>query len=73
MNTVLIATHGNKDVSWIKEISVPVNIKIYCVVVDSNTSLENKNKIYITPNKGMDSNAYLRYIIDNYNNLAMQR
>lgn len=60
MNTVLIA-HYQKDLSWIKEITADVDIKIY--------STSDPTKIYVTPNKGMDANMYLRYIIDNYDNL----
>jgi len=60
MNTVLIA-HHNKDVSWINEITSDVDIKIY--------STSDPTKIYVTPNKGMDANMYLRYILDNYSNL----
>lgn len=59
-NTILIA-HHNKDVSWVKEITADVDVKIY--------STGDPTKIYITPNKGMDANMYLRYIIDNYDNL----
>jgi len=61
MNAVLIA-HHNKDISWIKEINADVDIKIY-------STSDPSQKHYITPNKGMDANMYLRYILDNYNNL----
>jgi len=60
MNTVLIA-HYNKDISWISEIRPGVNIKVY--------STSDPSRIYVTPNKGMDANMYLRYILDNYDNL----
>jgi len=60
MNAVLIA-HHNKDISWVNEITANVNIKIY--------STSDPTKIYVTPNKGMDANMYLRYIIDNYDDL----
>ncbi len=59
-NTVLIA-HYNKDISWVKEINPGVDVKIY--------STSDPSKVFIQPNKGMDANMYLRYIIDNYDNL----
>lgn len=61
MNTVLIA-HHNKDISWINEITSNVDVKVY--------STSDKSKIFVEPNKGMDANMYLRYIIDNYDNLS---
>jgi hypothetical protein len=60
MNTVLIA-HYNKDISWVKEINKNINVKIY--------STSDPSKTYVMPNKGMDANMYLRYIIDNYDSL----
>lgn len=60
MNNILIA-HHNKDISWVNEITSNVNIIIY--------STADKSKVFVSPNKGMDANMYLRYIIDNYDNL----
>lgn len=61
MNQVLIA-HHNKDISWIKEINSNISVEVY-------STGDPTQKNYITPNKGMDANMYLKYIINNYDNL----
>jgi hypothetical protein len=59
MKKLLIA-HHKRDISWVSKINKDIDISIY------STSDRTKN---YTNNKGMDSSMYLKYIIDNYNNL----
>jgi hypothetical protein len=65
---VLIA-HFNKDISWVNEIDRLINFEIYST---SHSEIDNidKDKIYfIDINKGMDANMYLKFILNNYDNL----
>jgi len=59
MDTAILVAHYDHDIGWVDNI----NIKKFIY------SKTNKNYNFIEPNKGQESLCYLRYIIDNYNNL----
>ena len=73
-NCHLIISNYNKNLCWLKKIEKTVD-KIY--VYDHDTIIENNNFILNNElynyeqiiNKGCESSAYLKYIIDNYDNL----
>lgn len=73
-NCHLIISNYNKNLCWLKKIEKTVN-KIY--VYDHDTIIENNNFILNNElynyeqiiNKGCETSAYLKYIIDNYENL----
>lgn len=69
MNLIIVVSHFNDDLSWI------VNQTKYDYIVYSKNEssvLQYKiepSKLKIMINRGMEASAYLKFIIDNYNNL----
>lgn len=60
MNAVVIS-HYSEDLQWVKQIDQSIKVFVY--------SKTNKDFNYYPINKGNEVNLYLKYIIDNYNNL----
>lgn len=58
----IITSHYNEDLTWLNLISKDHKVFIY--------SKSNKNYNYMPLNKGNEASAYLKYIIDNYDNLG---
>jgi len=57
---IIVSSHYNEDLKWIQESENKV-------VVCSKT--KDNNLCHIVPNKGRETSAYLKFIIDNYYNL----
>jgi hypothetical protein len=62
MNKVVIS-HYNEDLSWLK------NVKNNNITIVSKTLTSNTNIIYQEKNIGNEASAYLKYIIDDWDNL----
>lgn len=62
MKTIIIARCG-ENLEWLDNISPLHNIKIY------NKGGQIDNNCEILPNVGRESHSYLKYIVDNYNEL----
>jgi hypothetical protein len=60
MNKLAIIAHYNERLDWINRTDVP------CIVYSKTDKAYN----FIDHNKGQEIPCYLKYIIDNYNNLA---
>lgn len=61
-NTHVVIHHYNEDLTWLNNIN-------YSYTIYSRTLKHAKNTIYIDHDKGVEAFAYLKYIIDNYDNL----
>jgi hypothetical protein len=62
MNLVVVVCHFNRNLDWLNELTYP-----YIVY---NKNPENNDKFEKNlPNFGFDTIAYLKYIVENYNNL----
>ena len=62
MRKTVVVAHYNEDLDWCIKLSKDYDIRIY--------SKTNKNFNFIDNNKGQEIPMYLKYIIDNYNNLS---
>ena len=61
---VVVVSHYNEDLEWLKKCRWPV------VVIDHKGAKKSSFKVKtIIPNLGREASGYLRYIIDNYDNL----
>ena len=58
----VIVSHYEENLDWIERVDKKYNVFIY--------SKTNKKYNYMDHNKGQEVPAYLKYIIDNYNNLG---
>lgn len=59
---IVVICHFKENLEWLKDLKHPYVIY--------NKNPENKHKFEINmPNEGFDSAAYIKYIIDNYENL----
>ena len=63
--STIIVSHYREDVTWLNKI----NSQKYEVVVYSKTQGSESRFNYIAKNLGHEAAAYLKYIIDNYQNL----
>jgi hypothetical protein len=64
MGLVIVASHWNEDVEWLKKSKFPV------VLVDKEGSTPSCfEPSFVTPNKGGAESSYFKYIIENYENL----
>jgi hypothetical protein len=61
MTTAVVIAHYNENLDWLKKVLPKHKIFVY--------SKTDNNHSFITPNKGNEATCYLKYIIDNYNNL----
>ena len=62
MNLVVVICHFREDLGWVKELNHPYIIY--------NKNPKNNDKFeHNLPNVGFDTIVYLKYIIDNYDNL----
>jgi hypothetical protein len=61
MTTAVVVAHYNENLDWLKNIQTKHKVFIY--------SKTNQNYNFIPLNKGQEATCYLKYIIDNYNNL----
>lgn len=64
MSKTIIVAHYSEDLNWLKGLSFDGDIQIY-----SKTIKEDESK-FIPINKGQEVPMYLKYIIDNYENLS---
>ena len=62
-STRIVIAHYNEDLSWINNLNIPYSIYTH------DNSLLTHNNIFVEKNKGNEATLYLKYIIDNYNNL----
>lgn len=63
-NLVIVSSHWNEDLTWLKDSKYKV------VVIDHMGSLPPAIRpTTVIPNRGREASSYIRYIIDNYNNL----
>ena len=61
---VIVANHYNEDLNWLKQSKWPV------VVVDKEGADPTDLPVqYTIPNKGFETSGYLKYIVENYDNL----
>ena len=60
-NLNIVISWYNEDISWISRLKNDYNIIIY--------TKESQSEYDIPKNKGQEASVYLKYIIDNYNNL----
>lgn len=64
-NICIVSAHYNEDVDWlIKQEKYP-----YCIYTKTMKDISPEKGKYITTNVGAEAESYLRYIVDNYNNL----
>jgi hypothetical protein len=63
-NLVIVSSHWDEDLTWLK------SSKYKVVVIDHKGSLPSAIKpTTVIPNRGREASSYIRYIIDNYENL----
>jgi len=61
---VIVTSHYNEDLNWLKQSKWPV------VVVDKEGADPTDLPVqYTIPNKGFETSSYLKYIVENYDNL----
>jgi hypothetical protein len=61
---MLVVARYNEDLSWVKDINIP-----HIIYNKGEEILDETLNIKILPNIGRESNTYLHYIIEYYNNL----
>lgn len=65
---IIVTSHWNEDLSWLKESKWPV---VLCDKEGAAETLDfsGKYKCPVIPNKGAEASSYLNFIIHNYDNL----
>ncbi len=69
MNKKVIIAHFNRNIEWVKEINKEIDFEIYSTSDKEIDNILSDKITFIEPNKGMDANMYLNFIIKNYDNL----
>jgi hypothetical protein len=68
----LIISQFSEDISWINNLNYEYkDIRIYTKNIHKNFQIERISQVNVIPeNKGQEASAYLKYIIDNFENLS---
>ena len=63
-NKLLVVTHYNESLDWLKKLTIPY--VVYSATLKTDVS---KYIVHVDHNKGNEAMGFISYIIDNYNNL----
>ncbi len=69
MNKKVIIAHYNKNIEWVDKINKDINFEIHSTSNDKINGIPSDKITFVEPNKGMDANMYLNFIIKNYEKL----
>jgi hypothetical protein len=69
MTKKVVIAHFDKDINWVSEINKDIEFEVYSTSHTNINGITNNKIFFISPNKGMDSNMYLKFILNNYDNL----